>query len=93
MGKTGCACAVIHYHNYRYRGPIISVLWVKIKKSPKNGHFGSQIILKYAKLMLIFQNNTVLWTNKMDFQTFIFDPTGIGDQLFFPLCFIQVYVQ
>ena len=29
----------------------------------------------------------------MDFQTLIFDPSGIGDQLFFPLCFIQLYVQ
>ena len=32
--------------------------------------------------MLIFQNNTILWTKKMDFQTFIFDPSGMGDQLF-----------
>ena len=32
--------------------------------------------------MLIFQNNTILWTKKMDFQTFIFDHSGMGDQLF-----------
>ena len=62
----------------------------KCQKRPKNGHFRCQIIFKYAKLMLIFQNNTILWTKKLDFQTFIFDPSGIhvGDKLFFPLCFI-----
>ena len=46
---------------------------MKMTKRPKNGHFRCQIIFKYAKLMLIFQNKTILWTNKMDFQTFIFD--------------------
>ena len=59
-----------------------------MKKRAKNEHFGCHIIFKYAKLMLIFQNNPILWTNKMDFQTFILDPSGIGDQLFFSLCFI-----
>ena len=44
--------------------------------------FGCQIFLKYEKLMLIFQNNTILFTNKMDFETFIFEPSGIWDQLF-----------
>ena len=28
--------------------------------------------------MLIFQNNTILWTKKLYFQTFIFDPTETG---------------
>ena len=45
----------------------------KRQKRPKNAHFGCQTTLKQAKLMLIFQNYTVLWSNKMDFQTFIFE--------------------
>ena len=43
----------------------------KCQKRPKKCHFRCQIIFKYAKLLLNFQNNTILWTNKMDFQTFI----------------------
>ena len=35
--------------------------------------------------MLMFQNNTILWTNKVDFQTFIFDLSGIGGPIIFSL--------
>ena len=38
-----------------------------------HGHFACQMIFKYVNLMLIFQNNTNLWTKMMDFLTFIFD--------------------
>ena len=31
--------------------------------------------------MLILQNHTILWTNKMDFQTFMFDPSGSAECL------------
>ena len=32
--------------------------------------------------MLIFQNNTILWTKKMDLQTFIFAPRDRGPIIF-----------
>ena len=43
--------------------------------------------------MLIFQNNTNLWTKKTGFQTFIIDNLGIGNQLIFPVCFMSLYFQ
>ena len=45
-------------------------LGLKRKKRHKKGHFGCQMILKYAKLMLIFQNNTILQTIKNGFSDF-----------------------
>ena len=61
----------------------ISVLWEKMSKTCQKMTI---LQARFAKLMLISQNNTKRMTKKMYFMTFIFDLSG--DQLFFPPCFI-----